>query len=151
MADYSLVKKEVDTYCRAFRREGLSPLKVSDLYSLFPDEVRDVPAPATMRWPDDDWPDADRKGVYVVFDMDLELLYVGKASHNNCIAGRLGDYFKYTTDGTRRCKLKHEDWTRKPQFVATIAVPAEMSFEAPALEEYLIQTLNPSDNTVGAR
>ena len=73
------------------------------------------------------------------------LIYVGKASMGNCLWNRLGAYF----GGRDECRVKHDAWKRPPQFVVTVAVPKSSTWEAPALEEFLIQRLDPIDNVRG--
>jgi hypothetical protein len=136
------VNDELDYYHRTFRNASLQPLVVSDLYALFPDEA--FSKNTKLHWPDK-WPNADNAGVYLIFGEQLELLYVGKASN---IDTRVSSYFRYTSDGTRRCEIK-DSWKARPAFVATIAVDDDKTFEAAALEEYLITKLQPKENTRG--
>ena len=84
--------------------------------------------------------------VYFVFAKDGQLLYVGKAWH---VGSRLGAYFDF--DENKRCRLIGRKWSREPAYVATIAPPEGMSFEAAGLEEYFIEVLNPrpTDNIRG--
>ena len=42
-----------------------------------------------------------------------------------------------------------ENWSSRPRYVINVAVPADMAFEAAALETFLIYELQPSDNTHG--
>ncbi len=69
---------------------------------------------------------------------------------SNTFGRRLGGYFSYAKD-KKGCKVNHMGWSYSPKYVVTIAVPINMSFEAPALEEYLINELNEElpDNTIG--
>ena len=74
----------------------------------------------------------------------MQLLYVGKAS---LLGRRLSTYFQYTEGRGSGCKVVHEDsWKTPPSFVATFALME--SFEAAALEEYLIVRLNPQENSL---
>jgi excinuclease UvrABC nuclease subunit len=98
-------------------------------------------------WPKE-YPNSSRKGVYAIFGRTGKLLYIGKASMNHYIGSRLGAYFRYEKL-TRACEPIHNGWRERPSYIATVAVPDNMSFEAPALEEYLIQRLNPSHNAMG--
>jgi hypothetical protein len=134
----------VKRYNEAFRHPSLRQLTVSDLYALFPDEP--AGAAAKLKWPEP-WPNGDSPGVYLVFGPALELLYVGKAWNLN---SRVSSYFRYASDGSRRCELRHA-WRHRPALIATIAVDADKFFEAAGLEEYLIETLRPLDNERGAR
>jgi hypothetical protein len=45
--------------------------------------------------------------------------------------------------------LQHSGWSQPPRFFYAVAVPEQMPFEAPALEEFLIGRLQPPDNSVG--
>jgi hypothetical protein len=136
------VRQCLDQYQEKYRRAGLPELELRGLYALFPDD--DPYDAVESRW-NDEYPNADRKGVYLIFGRTGTLLYVGKASLGSSIGGRLGTHFA----GTKQCRLLSADWTERPAYVATIAVPPDMSFEAPALEEYLIRSLSPRDNRLG--
>jgi len=136
------VRRCLDEYQEKYRRAGLSALELRGMYALFPEEgVADF---VESHW-DDPYPNADREGVYLMFGRSGTLLFVGKASMGATIGGRLGTYFA----GKKECRLLSTDWTERPTYVATIAVAEGMSFEAPALEEYLIQRLAPCDNKLG--
>jgi len=136
------VRRCLDVYREKYRRSGLPDLELSGIYALFPEEG--VPDFAEFRW-NDRYPNAGRKGVYLLFGGTGRLLYIGKASMGASIGGRLGTWFA----GKNECRLLSNDWMERPSYVATIAVPESMSFEAAALEEYLIRCLNPSDNKLG--
>ena len=137
------VKRYLDEYQEKYRRPGLPALELSGVYALFPEEgLADF---VESRW-NDPYPNADRKGVYLIFGNTGLLLYIGRASMGTTIGGRLGTYFA----GKTECRLLSTDWTERPTYLATIAVPPGLSFEAPALEEYLIRSLNPCDNNLGA-
>jgi hypothetical protein len=131
-------------YNASFRHPSLRKLILSEFFALFPDESPGTAA--TLKWPDP-WPNGDKPGVYLVFGSGLELLYVGKAWNLN---SRVSSYFRYASDGSRRCELRHPR-THRPALVATIAVDEDKFFEAAGLEEYLIETLRPLDNARGAR
>ena len=66
----------------------------------------------------------------------------------NSFCYRLSAYFRYNRK-TKKCKIKHSNWSEPPRYVLTVAVPTDMSFEAPALEEYLITKTQPKDNDRG--
>jgi len=133
------VRRCLDEYQEKYRRPGLPALELRGMYALFPEEgLADF---VEARW-NDQYPNADREGVYLIFGRTGMLLYVGKASMGASMGGRLGTYFA----GKNECRLLSTDWTERPTYVATIAVPEGMSFEAPALEEYLIRRLSPCDN-----
>ena len=65
----------------------------------------------------------------------------------SCIGKRLYTYFHY--EAGLPCTLKHATWTQHPRYLLTIAVPEATPFEAPALEEFLIARLHPSNNHLG--
>jgi len=143
------ILNEIRYYDQNFRHPSMPRLTPSGVYSLFPKKANDS-AETPYQWPDP-WPYADKPGVYCIFGLDMELLYVGKASMNNNVGYRLGSYFKYTEDGTKRCHIIHSGWSSKPGFVAIIPVDNDTSFEAAALEEYLIKKLRPTENIRGTR
>ena len=128
-------------YVRDFRRPDLTALDLGELYDLFSGAEPGRPGRPNT------YPHAERAGVYFVLDDRLNLLYVGKASMGSCIGKRLGSYFTYAPDGG--CQVLHDGWSSRPRYVATIAVPENAPFEAPALEEFLISRLNPPDNKTG--
>ena len=136
------VIRYLDEYQEKYRRPDLPALELRGMYALFPEEgLADF---VESGW-GDPFPNADSKGVYLIFGRTGMLLYVGKASMGATLGGRLGTHFA----GTKECRLLSHDWTERPAFVATIAVPEGMSFEAAALEEYLIKCLSPGDNKLG--
>lgn len=151
MATLTTVHQLVQRYDERYRHPGLPRLRVSDVYMLFPDDARDAALECAirplLRWPEP-WPNCGAPGVYLVFGSNLELLYVGKASLSRGIAARLNDHFGYAKDGSRRCEPKG-NWSKRPMYVAAVSVPH--SFEAPALEEYLILELQPPENVLGRR
>jgi len=126
------------------RRSDFPPLEVSGPVDLFPS----LPLPAGIspqgKWTDPQWPFAERAGVYLIYSESFELLYIGKSSMNQCLGKRLWRHF----GGGETC-VPNDAWPQAPRFVVNIAVPQEMPFEAPALEEYLIKKLQPLLNTVG--
>jgi hypothetical protein len=140
------VQRELAEYERRYRHPDQLPLTISGLYDLFPGQPTPASALTERRWPQT-WPNADGRGVYLVFDHELSLRYIGKASMRSSIGARLGTYFGYAED--RSCKILHTGWRVQPRFLVTVAVPDETPWEAPAIEEYLIKRLQPPDNSVG--
>ncbi|MDY6981412.1 MAG: hypothetical protein SV201_16190, partial [Pseudomonadota bacterium] len=59
-----------------------------------------------------------------------------------------GSYFCYGQD--RKCKPNHE-WVKEPRYIVTMAVDSELSFEAAAIEEYLISRLATQENKAGVK
>jgi len=101
------------------------------------------------KWPEE-WPNAGRSGVYLIFGEDRDLLYVGKASMSNSLGARLSSYFGYDENKVH-CKVCHKSWHKKPCYIVSVAVPENMLFEAPALEEFLISKLPIPENTRGRK
>ena len=139
------VLNALDYYKGHFRRENLPPFELSGLQALFP-TLESAPE-VTSKWPEA-WPFGWRQGVYFIFGSQVRLLYIGKASMRHQIGARLSTYFRYAQPD-RSCKVVHAGWSEQPRFIATLAVPAGMAFEAPALEEFLIERLSPPDNMNG--
>lgn len=106
-----------------YPRPGMEPLLLSDLC-----EVTDSSLP---------WPNAGNPGVYALFDANHELLYIGKASCNRAIGHRLGVHFS-------KAGVAKSTAFENVRYEATIPVPTDRAFEAPAVEEFLIARLNPS-------
>jgi hypothetical protein len=136
----------IEEYKTRYRRPGLAELQLSKPYALFPKEMIAVDG-VESRWPDE-WPHSRKAGLYFIFSGGGQLLYIGKASMSHCIGKRLSNYFG-TERGTKGCLVVHGGWGERPTYVATMAVPEDMSFEAAAIEEFLIRFLNPPTNTMG--
>jgi hypothetical protein len=147
MKTWKDVESAIAAYHRDHRHPSKSSLELSGLFDLYPDRPNFSGRLIDGRWPEK-WPNADKKGVYIMFDEKMRLLYVGKASMNNTIGSRLCEWFVYDSD--RACKPKGV-WKTVPRFLATVGFPGETSFEAPGLEEYLIIELNPAENVKGKK
>lgn len=87
------------------------------------------------------WPHGDYPGVYVIFDKDMNIIYVGMASS---LGRRLYDHFR----GGQECVFT-ENWNISPNALVTIPVDKNASWERLSLEEFLIQKFNPSENVRG--
>lgn len=87
------------------------------------------------------WPHGDYPGVYVIFDKDMNIIYVGVASP---LGRRLYDHFR----GGQECVFT-ENWNIPPYALVTIPVDKNASWERLSLEEFLIQKFNPAENTRG--
>ena len=133
MREIEKVQGCVSDYHKNYRNPALEPLSVNRLYDL------------QGEWLKNDIPDTERPGVYVFYDEDKNLLYIGKASWNSTVGARIASYFKKNPE-TAIETLPSHNWTRDPKYVQTI--PVERAFEASSLEEYLITTLRPVDNTL---
>ena len=135
------LRRDLVNYHRKYRHPDLAELKSSDLYALFPEEAEKL---ATICW-DQQWPNSDHAGVYLIFNKNGELLYVGKA---RVLGHRLASTFEYPQPRgeSKACEIVPAWSPPGPAYIATVAVPDESKFEAASLEEYLIDKLNPSEN-----
>jgi len=147
MSDIERIEQALDSYHTQYRNSSLRKLTLSGIYSLHP--VKNENSTGKSQWPDK-WPDVDKPGVYMVLDQDKKLLYVGKSSLGNTIGNRLGSHFQYAKDGSKTCVAVGGGlWSRPPFYVMTIRV--DKAFEAPSIEEYLIEVLCPPDNIRGKK
>jgi hypothetical protein len=146
MSNLRAVQPVLDAYHNAYRNPNLGRLRLGDPYALFPEGPHPSGVKLVGRWPDE-WPNVDSPGVYLILSANLDILYVGKTSLRQTFGTRLSDWFRSETD-TGKCRVIGT-WSSSPTYVATIPVGAP--FEAPSLEEYLIQELRPPDNLVGYR
>lgn len=94
-------------------------------------------------WHDRNFPDAERAGCYLFFDEDRKLVYIGKCSLNHSLGRRIASYFVLGPE-SRSPQARHS-WDAAPFYLRTI--PVERAYEAPSLEEYLIEVLQPPANT----
>lgn len=90
------------------------------------------------------FPNAASAGVYLVFDRDDNLLYIGKADG---LGARLGSHFGWSADRTAG-RVKNSRLVGA-HAVRTIGLPDESRFEAPAIEAFLIRRLDPGLNVIG--
>jgi len=147
MATLKDALKKIDEYTKNYRKIGLPAFQISGVYSLFPEKSKEK---FDIRWPEP-WPNGWERGIYLILGDELKLLYVGKASLNSAIGSRLGSYFSYSED-RKGCNVKRK-WSENPIYVVTLAVPKNMSFEASALEEFLILEFKDElpDNSIGTK
>ena len=146
MSSYTDIASKLDWFQNVFLNSTLPKAEVSDFYDLFP--TRPSPPEITIKgkYPQT-FPFSDRKGVYIILDSNLKVLYIGKASFDNFIGNRLGTHF---IGKDKCCSPKSYSWTPPgPRYVISIAVPKEYTFMASSLEEYLIAKLQPTDNKHG--
>lgn len=150
--NYEKLNTLVKEYCNKYRGPGLLPYAHTELYDLYPDNVDTNSSKAIYKW-DNPWPHPKEgfqkythAGVYIFFDKELNVIYVGKASQNSAIFTRLATYFKNDQD---KCLFVRHWWERKPKYVKLIFMPEGHKFEAPALEEYLIEKIQPYGNSQG--
>lgn len=137
----------ISRYSEKYRHTDCPLLEISEKYDLFPS--KNVDGDNCLGWPDT-FPFAARQGVYLISDENERVLYVGKASLNQTLGIRLSSYFKYGPD--QSCHI-NDKWSKDPRYLITIAVPVDMAFEAPAVEEYLIKIYADDlpDNTQGTK
>lgn len=126
---FEMLIQHLERFNNDYPRPGLDRLELSDAVRVDDRESS--------------WPHCTKPGVYVLFN-NSEVVYIGKASCNTNLGYRLGAHFY--TDGRPKA-----DWATGVTHVRTIPVEAEHAFEAPAIEEYLIQRLNPPLNVTGRR
>lgn len=90
----------------------------------------------------DCWPCNEQAGVYLILDENKEVIYVGQAK----ILGIRFYYHFKPVDG--KCVLRGQ-WRKKPKYIVALPAPDDAKYERLSLEEYLIQNLQPIDNTLG--
>lgn len=138
MASDAEVRQAIAEYERSFRHPDRERLEVSPgLYDLWPESNRIADVTADWSGP---WPFADRAGVYLIFNGQRQLLWVGSA-------WKLGPRLYQHFGAGPACKIS--GWSSPPRYVIIVAVPTDMRFEASMLEEYLILQLHPCDNRAG--
>lgn len=143
MTTVNSIDTKIEEYSEKYRNPKLPKIQKGEIYNL----KKDIEGTEEIGWPDS-WPNAERNGVYAIINKDT-VLYVGKASLSS-LGSRLSSYFRYGKN--RRCEIPSEHtWSSPPTHVCTWAVPEDMSFEASALEEYLIRELDLPDNISGNR
>lgn len=126
----------------AYRKIAHPDIEIGRPYSLVPEQASDD---VKLRWPKDEWENSKSAGVYVIFSSDETTLYVGKAWF---LGQRLADHFRKDAKGACVSPANYI-WSKLPMYVITIAVPSDKRFVASCLEEYLIEKLQPLDNTIG--
>ena len=146
MISLFLLEQALNSYEKCRVSVYTSPLDLSGVYALFPETDNGVSV--AFRWPEK-FPHAGKPGVYFIFSAQMSLLYIGSTTSD--LNGRLGNYFGYVSGRSGPCRIKEMQppWKTPPCYVRTIAV--ERPEEAPVLESYLIDSLQPPDNTKGIR
>lgn len=139
------LKNKVAEYCANYRHPNLEDFTLGPLYDLFPDQ-KGGSLRAERQW-NETWPSNGQAGIYAFFDGDGTLIYIGKSSMKSSVSARLNAYTSYGPE--KRCKLKHDGWSVQPRYVFIVGVPRTTSFEAAALEEFLIREIPTSDNVNG--
>lgn len=123
-----LVKKYNDEYDTNF--------ELDKEYSLYPDKDCEYGFRNCQ-------PFYNKGGVYLILDENKNILYVGQTKY---FGSRFYYYFKADQNGN--CIPVH-NWTKKPYAIVAIPTIDEKKYERLSLEEYLIQNLQPADNTLG--
>jgi excinuclease UvrABC nuclease subunit len=138
MAKLAALQIVLDELNEKFPRPGISKLEISPLHDL------------DSKWAEQ-YPSADQPGVYILLDDAEEVAYIGKASFNHNLGGRLGAHFGYgpnrTGYATRLKKWRNE----RLRYIVVIPLKKEHAFEASAIEEFLLSRLRPQPrlNIVG--
>lgn len=138
MAKLNEVIDKIHFYERQYRNQELAKFLISDLYDLFPANSE------VYGWPKC-YPFVDRAGIYLLMDDEENVLYVGKSSV--AIGSRLGSYFCYDAD-RKSCHIQSPYWTVRPRYIVAVAVPVDSAFECASLEEYLLNNIQTSDNSI---
>jgi len=126
----------LDTFNEKYRGPAIHPVELSPRYDLSRDWI--------ARKPEGKFPFSHFPGVYVFVDETEDVVYVGKASNNNTLGQRVSSYFKGVGGGKAVARLAV---CEKVRFVHTIKVSE--SFFSAAVEEFLIQRLDPTLNRHG--
>ena len=117
------LREAVEAYCATRRHPDLPAFTVH-------------PAQGVQAW----WgsPESARPGCYAFFDAAGLLLYVGKASMGASLGSRMAAHDH---------RVPTAPWRQRAAFVVLVTVAEP--FEAPSLEEYLIDRLRPPGNVHG--
>ena len=119
------LQEAVEAYCATRRHPDLPGFTVH-------------PAQGVQAW----WgsPESARPGCYAYFDAAGQILYVGKASMGASLGSRMAAHDHL---------VPMAPWRQLAAFV--VLIPVSEAFEAPSLEEYLIDRLLPPGNIYGLR
>ena len=129
--------EEALSLVNAYNQKYNTSFEADRLYELFP--VGD----GKYGFKENSWPCNGKAGVYLILDENKNIIYVGQSSS---LSYRFYQYFK-DEDGV--CVVRSSYWTATPHFIVAIAAPDDAKYERLSLEEYLIERLQPSDNTRG--
>ncbi|WP_233882089.1 GIY-YIG nuclease family protein [Paraburkholderia flagellata] len=92
------------------------------------------------------FPNSSYAGVYFMFDRIGRLLYIGQSAG---LGTRIGSHFGWNEN--RTAGVAREARFQEVHHIRTIGLPPENAFEAPAIELWFIQRLNPPLNDLHAR
>ncbi len=135
-----LTLKEIEASLNKFNQEyprpNMESLIISDAYSIY----NDFESP---------FPNSEYPGVYIIANQSGKILRVGKASCGNNLGKRLSTYYRWHKTQNRGVP-KHK-YYKGTDIIYTIMVPKNRAFEASAIEEYLLASIDPPPphNTVG--
>ena len=127
MSTLTDIKAAIEDFNHRFPRPELT-LSVSDPYDLFTSFFSK-------------YPNADQPGVYILLDEAGTVLRIGKASCGRTLGCRLSDYFKWGDKNTGRGIAKDKAFNAV-RYIATIPIPVDRAFEAPAIGEFLLSKSN---------
>lgn len=130
LLDSRKVQQAVDDYCRKYAIDPPFPLS--------------APYHLAREWKSTTIPHAERCGCYFFYDKEGSLLYIGKVSLSHTLGRRTTSYFRWD-DKAAAPVPKHTGWKPPPVWLQTLCV--NEPYEAPSLEEYLIDRLRPPSNT----
>ncbi|NTZ42952.1 GIY-YIG nuclease family protein [Altererythrobacter sp. SALINAS58] len=134
MATLAELKNAVREYCARYH---IQEFEISEPYDLH------------ASWQSTSFPFAEKAGCYAFFDEGGTLLYVGKASCGSTIGRRADTYFQWDGKINKLARTGSESWTKVPAILHT--VPVHEAHQAPSLEEYIIEQLDPPANRNGRR
>lgn len=133
MSDEDRIQAAVESYCNKY---AIIPRFVIS-------EFCEINA-SRQKKRNDPWPHGDDAGCYVMYSAERKLLYIGLAGH---IASRLNSWFRYNMRESHESpwtSVAKGNWNEQPKYLQTIK--ANIAYEAPSLEAFLIGVLNPSEN-----
>jgi excinuclease UvrABC nuclease subunit len=130
-------QQTIDEYCQL---HGLAPFKLSEFYDLQRDCKQQ-------------YPNCGSPGCYLFYNATNELLYIGKTSLRNTLGSRISAHICWNSERSLLVPKEPESWSKYgyglPRYVQTVAT--RHPYEAPSLEEYLIDKLQPLLNVRGLK
>lgn len=134
MAKISDIMLVLDEFNQKYPRPNMGELEIKGPYDI----GREFSNP---------YPNGHLPGVYVIIDRKGLVLRIGKASCNSTITSRLGSYFKWgdsDSEGVHKFSGYEE-----ARIIYSIGIPKDRAFEAPAVEEFLVERMKPPYNRNG--